>query len=401
MRSVELFAGAGGLLLGESLAGFSHDVAVEWEHNSCETLRENQARRHPLISGMTVMEGDVRDVEWGSYSDIDLLSGGPPCQPFSLGGLARAALDPRDMFPAMTTALERIAPRAFIVENVKGLLRESFNEYYSYILLRLQHPSLTARQNESWRDHAQRLAREHTNGVHDDLRYEVIPTSVDAADYGVPQHRHRVIIVGFRSDVNAKWSFPQPTHSGAALFATQADGSYWDKHKIAKKQRIISVNDIGDPLLRPWRTVRDALDNLPKPTGNGSKKYLNHILRMGARSYSGHTGSYIDAPSKALKAGVHGVPGGENMIRYPNGQVRYYTVREAARIQGFPDSYYFHGSWSEAMRQIGNAVPVRLAQVVASSVAVSLQEDSINKGLDLLTENGAENEMKEVGLVRS
>ncbi len=384
MRSVELFAGCGGLLIGSALAGFSHDAAIEWDRNACDTLRANQARHNPLTDGMRIIEGDVRNVRWDDYSGIDLLSGGPPCQPFSLGGLARAALDPRDMFPAMTSALAKTAPRAFVVENVKGLLRESFNEYYTYILLRLQHPTLTAREGETWRDHSTRLAKEHTNGVHDDLRYEVVPTLVDAADYGVPQHRHRVIIVGFRSDVNAKWSCPSPTHSGAALKLEQTCGGYWEKHKVPKKQRVIIESSSGDPSLLPWRTVRDALNGLPEPTAKGAKHAMNHVLREGARPYAGHTGSDIDAPSKALKAGVHGVPGGENMLRYPDGTVRYYTVREAARIQGFPDGYYFSGSWTESMRQIGNAVPVRLAQVVASSIAVALQEDTINHNMDML-----------------
>ena len=107
---------------------------------------------------------------------------------------------------------------------------------------------------------------------------------------------------------------------------------------------------------------------MPPPTINGSRNFLNHVLQPGARSYPGHTGSYVDAPAKALKAGVHGVPGGENMLRQPEGTVRYFTVREAARLQTLPDRYRLHGPWGEAMRQLGNAVPVMLAQVVASSV---------------------------------
>lgn len=88
----------------------------------------------------------------------------------------------------------------------------------------------------------------------------------------------------------------------------------------------------------------------------------NNELREGARTYPGHTGSRLDWPSKALKAGVHGVPGGENMVVLDDGSVRYYTTREAARLQTFPDDYVFQGPWSKDMRQIGNAVPVRLAR---------------------------------------
>ena len=97
------------------------------------------------------------------------------------------------------------------------------------------------------------------------------------------------------------------------------------------------------------------------------------MFNPGARSYAGHTGSPLDEPAKTLKAGDHGVPGGENMLARVDGSVRYFTVREAARLQTFPDSYTFCGAWTEAMRQLGNAVPVRLAEVVASSVAETLQ----------------------------
>ena len=128
--------------------------------------------------------------------------------------------------------------------------------------------------------------------------------------------------------------------------------------------------------------MRDALAGLPEPQIGGVPGWFNHELRTGARSYPGHTGSLLDEPSKAIKAGVHGVPGGENMLRYPDGRVRYYSVREAARIQCFPDRYEFDANWSESMRQIGNAVPVRLAQIVASSVAVALRLDDAKRAYD-------------------
>ena len=203
LTAVELFAGAGGLLLGTSLAGFHHLAAAEWEHNCCDTLRLNQSKGYPLIDeDMRIIEGDVRDVDWSFLPNgIDLLAGGPPCQPFSLGGLARAEADKRDMFPAYTAILAQLKPRAFICENVKGLTRESFHQYYEYILLRLQHPALAKRDGETWEEHSMRLSRAHTSADCESVRYEVVPTVVDAADYGVPQHRHRVIIVGFRSDV--------------------------------------------------------------------------------------------------------------------------------------------------------------------------------------------------------
>jgi len=120
----------------------------------------------------------------------------------------------------------------------------------------------------------------------------------------------------------------------------------------------------------PWCTTRDAFADLPDPEWDirKSAEYHNHRFQPGARSYPGHTGSLLDEPAKTLKAGVHGVPGGENMLLRPDGSVRYFTVRESARLQTFPDEFRLHGSWSEAMRQLGNAVPVDLANVIAKNV---------------------------------
>jgi len=270
------------------------------------------------------------------------------------------------MFPATAEVIRQLRPRAFIVENVRGLTRSAFTDYFSYIQLRLAHPELVSKAGESWGDHYARLQAEHTS-VRSDLQYKVLPTLVNAADYGVPQQRWRVFFVGFRSDVDAEWAFPAPTHSAGALRRAQDDGSYWERHGVARRQRLAikAATTLTDVDLKPWRTVRDAISDLPRP---GSKSVLNHVAQPGARSYPGHTGSYVDAPAKALKAGVHGVPGGENMLRRFDGSVRYFTVREAARLQTFPDSYALHGPWSEAMRQLGNAVPVMLAETVALSV---------------------------------
>lgn len=122
----------------------------------------------------------------------------------------------------------------------------------------------------------------------------------------------------------------------------------------------------------PWRTVRDALVGLPDPKAKAAKTIPDHRFQDGAKVYPGHTGSPLDLPAKTLKAGDHGVPGGENMLVREDGSVRYFTVREAARIQTFPDGYRFHGSWTETMRQLGNAVPVMLGRIVAASVAEKL-----------------------------
>lgn len=121
-----------------------------------------------------------------------------------------------------------------------------------------------------------------------------------------------------------------------------------------------------EPKLLPWRTIRDAIKDLPQPIVESDCS--EHTLRVGAREYDGHSGSEIDLPSKTIKAGGHGVPGGENMIKFTDGTVRYLTVKEAKRIQTFPDDYPIAGSWTEAMRQLGNAVPVKLAFVIGQAV---------------------------------
>jgi DNA (cytosine-5)-methyltransferase 1 len=394
MRSVELFAGAGGLALGCELAGFRSVAVVEWDKWACDTIRQNQAMGYPLVSGWAVTEGDVRSMDWSCVEgEVDLVSGGPPCQPFSMGGKHGAATDRRDMFPAAAEVISRLQPRAFIVENVKGLTRATFANYYQYILLRLALPELKARQGETWFEHFARLQGEQTTSHGVGLRYNVVPTVVNAADFGVPQQRHRVFIVGFRSDLDAEWSFPEATHGRDALLHSQwVSGVYWDRHKVPKTKRpeapgasVIARLDRLEPrsIERPWRTVRDALAGLPEPTTRQSRGILNHVLQPGARQYAGHTGSPIDMPAKTLKAGDHGVPGGENMMLLPSGRVRYFTVRESARLQTFPDGYELHGGWSEAMRQLGNAVPVMLAQIVAGSIAEHLELARVRGALNV------------------
>lgn len=395
LTSIELFAGAGGLALGVALAGFKTRAVVEWDQWACDTIRENQERGHPLVSGWPVVQGDVRD--WIENTnvralghDLDLIAGGPPCQPFSMGGKHRAHMDQRDMFPVTVDVIRRLRPRAFIVENVKGLTRSAFHNYYQYILLQLQFPELAKKADESWNDHCRRL-QEHQTGSkqsHQGLTYRVTPTLVNAANFGVPQKRERVFIVGFRADQDVQWSFPRETHSLDALLHDQwITGAYWERHEVAHRHRprpparlapILSrLGSLGlPPMQAPWRTIRDALGGLPEPGDPGSG-ILNHRHQLGARIYPGHTGSPLDLPAKTLKAGDHGVPGGENMLVRPDGSIRYFTVRESARLQTFPDGYELHGSWSEAMRQLGNAVPMLLGRAVAASVAEHLLMASV------------------------
>lgn len=374
MSCLELFTGAGGLAKGIELSGTQHKAFIEWNKNACKTLSYNY---HDSIIHNT----DVRLFDFSQFGYVDVVSGGPPCQPFSLGGKHKGNIDERDMFPYACKAISVCAPKVFIFENVKGILRKSFSSYFEYIILRLTYPNVCLRTSETWTDHLSRLEKTHTSGKYEGAKYNVVFRLIDAADYGVPQRRERVFIVGVREDLKIEWAFPRKTHSLDSLLWSQfISDDYWERHgtKPPKtetldkrvQQRIHRLKQqpaLFPPSAKPWRTVRDEIGGLPAPDLEGSF-HSEHVIRTGAKIYPGHTGSYIDMPSKTLKAGDHGVPGGENMIRYQNGDVRYYTTFEAKRIQTFPDDYKIFGSWTESMRQIGNAVPVKLGQCIAKSL---------------------------------
>ena len=153
--------------------------------------------------GLATLRGDVR--EWirdfsprSTSGGVDLVAGGPPCQPFSMGGKHKAHRDQRDMFPAAVEVVRKCQPRAFIIENVKGLTRSSFANYYQYILLQFEFPEIISKPDESWREHYERLQIIKTSTGHGanatELRYNVVPTLVNAANYGVSQRRERVFI---------------------------------------------------------------------------------------------------------------------------------------------------------------------------------------------------------------
>jgi DNA (cytosine-5)-methyltransferase 1 len=372
MNTLELFSGAGGLAKGLELAGFEHSAFVEFNEDACSSLRRN-------FDPEKVFEGDIRDFNFHQLSGIDVVAGGPPCQPFSLGGKHGANNDCRDMFPYAIEAIETLTPKVFVFENVKGLLRESFSNYFRYIILRLTFPDAHAGLKATWQEHfkfLQNINYDRYGGI----KYKVKHKLVNAADYGVPQCRERVVIVGIRSDLDAIWNFPTATHSEERLLWDKfVTGSYWDCHKVPKTQRETCFNGLEarvknlrntfgffEPELKPWRTVRDALKDVPDPRAKHG--IVDHIFRDLARIYPGHTGSDFDLPSKTLKAGGHGVPGGENMIRFHDGSVRYFTVFEGKRIQTFPDDYQIVGAWTEAMRQIGNAVPVILGEKIGEAL---------------------------------
>ena len=371
INGIEIFSGAGGLATGLHLSGVVHNAFVEWNADACNTLRHN-------YDDCIVFEKDIREFDFSPYS---IIAGGPPCQPFSLGGKAKGNEDSRDMFPAAVRCIRELMPKVFFFENVKGLLRKNFEEYLQYILLQLGCPTITAKQGD-WRSHSRQI-KNIAHQVPLAESYDVSINLVNAADYGVPQKRERVVIIGIRKDLGKTWKLPHPTHScEALLWDKYVTENYWSRHGIApsneeyalfpeRKKYLTDSFGFFPPESLPWITIRDALTGFPEI---GDKTYFpnEHIIRPGAREYPGHTGSPIDEPSKTVKAGDHGVPGGENMIKFAPGEFRYFTIFEAKRIQTFPDGYHISGSWSEAMRQLGNAVPVRLANVICESLIKSV-----------------------------
>lgn len=401
--SVELFSGGGGLALAMHEAGFRHLLVNEYAKRACETLLGNRAVKRKgedhlpesIGDDWPLIEGDVRDVDFEYLKGVDVVAGGPPCQPFSLGGVHKGTEDARNMFPELFRVVRDTQPKAVICENVRGLLRPSFKPYFDYILRELSLPFEERVDGTTWEEH-DALLRARADEVPSEpkQRYVVIPMPVNAADFGVPQVRNRVIIVAFRSDLGITeeiWRadfMPKPTHSQSALIRSQRDGFYWERHKVRAGVRRAFMESLpaATPLedgLRPWRTLRDALygnpdrpweDPLPAKVVNGQEhpKWLHHIGWPGARIYAGHTPNLLDRPAKTVKAGVHGVPGGESVMMPDSGGHRYMTVRETARAMTFPDQWRLHGPRGEQMRQLGNAVPVALGKVFADAVAEAL-----------------------------
>jgi DNA (cytosine-5)-methyltransferase 1 len=217
-----------------------------------------------------------------------------------------------------------------------------FTAYFNYIVAQLRIPTLRPKRNEAWTEHKRRLDRASIAYRDPADVYAVWYRVIDAADYGLPQIRHRVIMVGFRLDLGLAWAWPEPSHGRDALIWAQAHGDYWREHGLPVRPpltprpwpRLIARIERGErPPKSRWRTLRDALMGLPQPVdGKESPGVANHVGIPGARLYHGHTGSMLDWPAKTVKAGAHGPPGGEHVLLQSDGGFRYLTVRECARL---------------------------------------------------------------------
>lgn len=386
MKSIEIFAGAGGMAIGASSAGFTSSLLLDFAKEACLTLKTHTDRKIIKLHDEKIVQSTIEEFDFSDFSDgIDVVIGGPPCQPFSQAGKRENLADKRNMFPQAIRTLSEVKPKAFLFENVKGLATGKNSGFAEFIRLQLRHPEIALNNlHKEFEEQLVTLEDYETSGAGDGLKYNVVMQILNAADFGVPQKRERIFFAGFRSDLGIEWHFPTSTHSKKALFFDQSKlGGYWDRHKVSNDARSIISTDCleVDSGKSAWLTVRDAIADLPDPEFNAKSagKIPEHNFVSGAKSYPGHTGSILDLPSKAIKAGVHGVPGGENMLRNANGSVRYFTIRECARLQTFPDQADFSGSWSKKVNQIGNAVPCLLAEKILSSMRLALESSVSNE----------------------
>jgi DNA (cytosine-5)-methyltransferase 1 len=326
VRVLDIFAGAGGLSIGLAKAGFDIVAGAEWDRDACETF----AKAHPTAD---VIEGDVNTVAFRPWrDDVEVLVGGPPCQPWSSGGKRLGAEDPRDGWPAFLRALGEIRPRAFIAENVAGF------------------------GGGAQRGHFRALVAELEN-----LRFTVAARVVNAADYGVPQKRQRLLIVGIRGQA---FRSPEPGLGPER-------GRAW---RVAGE--CIGVDPIGTPNPSVV-TYAHSPDLRPNP-------YDGHVFNGGGRpidlsrpaptllaSMGGNKTPWVDAAGIVPAYHAHLLAGGTPRTgRVPG--ARRITVEEAALLQTFPPGMHFAGTRSSCYRQIGNAVPPLLAREIGAALSEQL-----------------------------
>ena len=309
LKSIEICAGAGGQALGLEMAGFKHIALVEYEKKYCETLKKNRPEWNIICE-------DVKNFSGKPYRNkIDLLAGGVPCPPFSVAGKQLGSDDERDLFPEALRLIEEINPKAVMLENVRGFLDPTFKDYRESILKRI-----------------------------DELGHNVQIKLLNASDYGVPQLRPRIVIVGIRKDVQGKFSYPLPTSEkvktvGETLLDLMKKNQWQNANEWAKQASTIAPTIVG-----------------------GSKKHggpdLGPIRARKAWALLGVDGKGIanEAPEKDF----------EGMPRL--------TPRMIARIQGFPDTWNFGDKKTAACRMIGNAFPPPVAKAVGEEIRKVLEK---------------------------
>jgi DNA (cytosine-5)-methyltransferase 1 len=335
LKVISLFSGCGGLDLGFQNAGFNIVYANDIDRSIWETYEKN----HKLaIDGRS-----IRDVPSQEIPDADGIIGGPPCQSWSLAGAMRGANDERgQLFYEYTRVLRDKKPKFFLAENVPGIISRTHLPEFNKIL-----------------------------SIFASLGYKISYQLLDARDYGVPQERKRVVVVGYRSDLGKSFVFPSPTHSIHG--GVSADGKELREWVSLKKA-------IGD--------LPEAVPALPKNKTNGVLAIQNHEYMNGGFStiyMSRNRRRSWNEPSFTIQAGGRHAPLhpdspkmiklGEDEWKFEGDRTDYrrMSVREAARIQTFPDDFILHyTNIADGYKMIGNAVPVKLAEAIARKIKEDL-----------------------------
>lgn len=313
LTCVEICAGAGGQALGLALAGFVHVALVEYEKEYCQTLKANRPEWNVICE-------DVKDFDGNKYKGVDLLAGGVPCPPFSVAGKQLGRDDERDLFPEAIRLIKEIRPRAVMLENVRGFLDVNFSAYRKEILTAIEK-----------------------------LGYNVQIKLLNASDFGVPQLRPRVVIVGIKKEEIGLFEYPKPVEEtnqtvGETLIDLMSANKWIGAKKWAKEANKIAPTLVG-----------------------GSKKHggpdLGPVRARNAWAELGVDGRGVadDAPDKEF----------EGMPRL--------TSRMLARIQGFPDTWYFGKKKTAACRMIGNAFPPPVAMAVGKKIKECLENERIDR----------------------
>ena len=299
MRVVSLFSGAGGLDLGFRMAG--HEII--WAND----VYEDAVHTYEKNLGQHILLKDIHDVDTADIPDCDIIIGGFPCQGFSVANTKRHVGDERnELYKQLIRVINAKKPTFFLAENVKGLISLGHGEVFKMIL-----------------------------SDFNEMGYKVKYKILNAADYGVPQTRLRVIIVGVREDIDWEYEYPAPTHS-----------------KEGKN---------GLPL---WVSVSEALSGLPDPDAeNDIPNHTYSKYKLNINGYIGHRLLDPDKPAPTVTARGDN-RGGVVILPHPNGQRRM-SCRELASVQSFPWNYEFCGNNSSVYRQIGNAVPPLLGYAVS------------------------------------
>ncbi len=325
-NSIELFAGAGGLAIGLERAGFNAIALNEFDKDACKTLRTNRPN-------WNVIEGDVKNVDFTGFSNVDLLAGGFPCQAFSYAGNKLGFEDTRGtLFFEFARAIKELQPKIFLGENVRGLLKHDNGRTLSVMKSIIQ-----------------------------DLGYTLIePQVLKAIFYRVPQKRERLFLIGIRNDLveiaDFKWPTPhnkvmvlKDALKAGELYPTDVPKSQGQTYAKRKKEILDLVPQGGY-----WRDLPDDLQ----------KEYMQKSYFLGGGKTGMARRLAWDQPSLTLTCS----PAQKQTERCHPDETRPLTVREYARIQTFPDEWEFVGALTSQYKQIGNAVPVNLAYAVGQSL---------------------------------